>query len=127
MLEGICLEISWMLEAARRLGTQIDEVRIWGGAAKSRLWNQIAADVYGIPAAVTSIPEAGLVGAAICAGVGVGLFSSAQEGARNLVRIEERYEPNPELRAKYEEMFAIYKSAYQALVRVGVFERIAEL
>jgi xylulokinase len=127
MLEGICLEIRWMLEAAQRLGTQIEEVRIWGGAAKSALWNQIAADVYGVPAAKTSIPEAGLVGAAICAGVGVGLFSSAQEGSRAMVRIEERYEPNPGLGAKYDEMFAIYKSAYQALVGAGVFERIAEL
>jgi xylulokinase len=127
MLEGICLEIRWMLEAAKRLGTQIEEVRIWGGAAKSRLWNQIAADVYGVPAAKTSIPEAGLVGAAICAGVGVGLFSSPQEGARSMVRVEERYEPNPGLSAKYDEMFSIYKSAYQALVGAGVFERIAEL
>jgi xylulokinase len=127
MLEGICLEIRWMLESAQKLGPNIAEVRIWGGAAKSRLWNQIAADVYGIPAAKTAISEAGLVGAAICAGVGVGIFGSAQEGARSMVRIEQRYEPNPALRTKYSEMFAIYKTAYQALVGAGIFERIAEL
>ncbi len=127
MLEGICLEIRWMLESAQRLGTKIEEVRIWGGAAKSNLWNQIAADVYGVPAAKTTIPEAGLVGAAICAGVGVGIYKNAQEGAHSIVRIERRYEPNLLLRDRYDEMFAIYKSVYRALFNEKVFERLAAL
>ena len=127
MLEGICLEIRWMLEAAQELGTVVEEVRIWGGGAKSDLWNQIAADVYGIPAARTAIPEAGLVGAAICAGVGVGIFSSAQEGARSMVRVEHRYEPDPGLRSRYDEMFDLYKTTYRLLKDGGVFERLQAL
>jgi len=127
MLEGICLEIRWIIESAEKLGTDIEEVRIWGGAAKSPLWNQIAADVYGVPAAKTEVPDAGLVGAAICAGVGIGMFENAQEGAETMVRIAERYEPDPVNAAKYTEMFAIYKKAYNALVTDGVFEDIASL
>jgi len=127
MLEGICLEIRWALEAAEKLGTRISEVRIWGGAVKSSLWNQIAANVYGVPAARTEISEAGLVGAAICAGVGIKLFTSAQEGVQSMVRIAERYEPDPKLLPRYTEMFAIYKDAYNALVGAGVFDRIAAL
>ncbi len=127
MLEGICLEIRWMLEAAQRLGTSITEVRIWGGAAKSDLWNQIAADVYGVPAARTAVPEAGLVGAAICAGVGVGIFSSAQEGAQAMVRVEHRYEPNPNLHSRYAELFDLYKTVYRLLKEEGIFERLAAL
>ena len=127
MLEGICLEIRWMLEAARKLGTDIEEVRIWGGAAKSDLWNQIAADVYGIPAARTTVPEAGLVGAAILAAVGVGIFSSAQEGARSMVQVERRYEPNPGLRLRYDEMFDLYKTTYRLLKEGGIFERLEAL
>lgn len=127
MMEGICLEIRWMLEAAERLGPRIDEVRIWGGAAKSGLWNQIAADVYGVRAARTAVSEAGLVGAAICAGVGVRLFDSAKAGARQMVRVVERHEPQPALAERYDEMFDIYKDAYCALVDAGVFERIANL
>lgn len=127
MMEGICLEIRWMLEAAERLGPRIEEVRIWGGAAKSGLWNQIAADVYGVRAARTEVSEAGLVGAAICAGVGVGLFDSAQAGVKRMVRVADHYQPHPALTERYDEMVEIYKDAYHALVDAGIFERIAGL
>ena len=127
MLEGVCLEIRWIIEAAEKLGTAIAEVHIWGGAAKSRFWNQIAADVYGVPAARTRVSDAGVVGAAICAGVGVGLFKNAQEGARAMVGIAERYEPNAQASARYKEMFEIYKAAYKALVDAQVFERMSRL
>ncbi len=127
MLEGICLEIRWVLESVENLGTKLSEVRIWGGAAKSPFWNQIAANIYGVPAAKTEISEAGLVGAAICAGVGIKLFNNAQEGAQAMVQLAERYEPDPKLRLRYNEMFAIYKEAYNALVDAGVFDRIAAL
>ncbi len=127
MLEGICLEIRWIMDAAEKLGTAITEVHIWGGAAKSPLWNQIAADVYGVPAAKARVSDAGLVGAAICAGVGVGLFKNAQEGARSMVVIVERYEPNTQASAKYKEMFDIYKAAYKALADASIFERMSTL
>ena len=127
MLEGICLEIRWILEAAKSLGSNIEEIRIWGGAAKSPLWNQIAADVYGIPAVKTTIPDAGLVGAAVCAGLGVGLFHDPVEAADTMVQVEQRYEPNPQLRALYDEMFDLYKTVYQALFDAGVYERLAAL
>jgi xylulokinase len=127
MLEGICLEIRWILESAGGLGTPIEEIRIWGGGAKSSLWNQIAADVYGVPAARTVISEGGLVGAAICAGVGVGIYNDVREGAQALVKVAERYDPNPTTRDRYNEMFDIYKTTYQALVSAGVFERITAL
>jgi xylulokinase len=127
MLEGICLEIRWMLEAAQKLGTKIEEIRIWGGAAKSPVWNQIAADVYGLPAIKTSIHDAGLAGAAICAGLGVGIYTSPKEAAHSIAQIERIYEPNPALKARYDEMFDIYKTIYQALNQAGVYERMAAL
>ena len=127
MLEGICLEIRWIIASAAKLGTDIEEVRIWGGAAKSPLWNQIASDVYGVPAAKPEVADAGLVGAAICAAVGIGTFKDAKEGAQAMVRIGERYEPIADNSAKYDEMFAIYQDSYNALVKADVFERISAL
>lgn len=127
VLEGICLEIRWMLASAREMGTRIEEVRIWGGAARSPLWNQIAADVYGVSAVTMTIREAGLAGAAICAGVGAGLFRDMYEGVDNFARVEQRFEPNPALQARYNEMFDLYQTTYRALVASGVFKRLGAL
>lgn len=126
VMEGICLEIRWMLEEANAIGTKIQEVRIWGGAAKSKLWNQIAADIYGVPVSKTADSEAGLIGAAILAGVGVNLFQSVQEGVQSMVQVSERYDPDPELRSLYDDKFSIYKNAYNALADQGIFEQIAK-
>lgn len=126
-LEGVCLELRWIIDEAKKLGTDIEEVRIWGGAAKSPLWNQIAADIYGVPAAMTEVPDAGLVGAAICAGIGIGMFENAQEGSEAMVRVVDRYEPDSSKAAKYDEIFAIYKDTYAVLVNGKIFERMAAL
>jgi xylulokinase len=124
VLEGVCLELRWIIQAAERLGTPIDEVRIWGGAAKSKLWNQIAADVYGVPAITTETPEAGLLGAAVCAAQGVGIHKNAQEAVEAMVRVAERYQPNPESHDLYNQKYAIYQDFFFTLKKSGIFERL---
>jgi sugar (pentulose or hexulose) kinase len=83
--------------------------------------------VYGLPAVKTTIHEAGLAGAAICAGVGIGLYRDVGEGAENFVRIEKRFEPNPAARSRYDEMFDLYQSIFQTLKDSRVFERLSVL
>ena len=116
-----------MIEAARRSGLKIDEVRIWGGAAKSRFWNQLAADIYGVPAIKMAISEGGLSGAAICAGIGIGLYRDENEGVDHFVQKEERFEPNPALRSRYDEMFDLYQFIYRILMDTSAFGRLAAL
>ncbi len=74
-----------------------------------------------------TIREAGLAGAAICAGVGAGLFRDMYEGVDNFVQVEQRFEPNPALQARYDEMFDLYQTTYRALVATGVFKRLEAL
>ena len=127
MLEGITLELSNIFEAARKLGVTVSEVRVFGGASKSRIWNQISADVYGVPVYTAEVSDTGLIGASICAGVGVGAFANAQEGADAMVKISECYEPDPTTHAKYQEIASIYRDAFAALKDAGIFERMAAL
>jgi xylulokinase len=127
ILEGICLEIRWMLESVVELGENIRGIRIYGGPAKSRLWNQIAADIFGFPVTRMETNQAGLVGAAICAGVGIGCFANAQEGAESMARAVEIIDPNPGVMETYDELFGIYKAAYYSLSSSGVQSRIAQL
>jgi xylulokinase len=127
VLEGICLEIRAMIEAAQQIGVEIDELRIWGGGAKSPLWNQISADVYGLPVVKTAIREGGLAGAAICAGVGIGLYRDIAEGAELFVRTTDRFDPDPNLRNLYDELFGLYQTTYQALLDANTFTRLGDL
>jgi len=127
MLEGITLEVSNIFEAARKLGVTVSEVRVFGGASKSRIWNQISADVYGVPVYTAEVSDTGLIGASICAGVGVGAFANAQEGADAMVNLSECYEPDLSVHSKYQEIASIYRDAFSALKDVGVFEKMAAL
>ena len=127
IMEGVCFEIRWILEAVEMLGRTHDKLHIYGGAAKSRLWNQIAADIYGFPVCRPEVEEAGLVGAAICAGVGTGIFKNARAGARSMIRIVEEYAPRPNLHVLYSEIFEVYKKTYQTFSNAGIFERLASI
>lgn len=62
-------------------GHEADEIIFFGGPSKSDLWSQIVADALGREIKVPYGPEATALGAAICAMVGAGLFSSLEEGA----------------------------------------------
>jgi xylulokinase len=126
-LEGVCLELRAVIESAEKVGAQINEVHVWGGAAKSPFWNQLAADIYGVPVVTTAIGETGMVGAGICAGVGARVFRDAAEGVEAMVRVADRYEPDLSAHARYDELFGIYQSIYHALVQANVWERIAAL
>ena len=125
VMEGITLELSSIVESARETGVQVEEVRVFGGASKSRVWNKISADIYGVPVCTSRVRDAGLIGAAICAAVGIGFFTDAAEGAEAMVNLEERFEPNPHTHAQYTEIAAIYRDAFTALRQAGIFERMA--
>lgn len=127
MMEGITLELSNIFESAKRAGVKVEEVRVFGGASKSRVWNQISADIYGVPVYTAEVHDTGLIGASICAGVGVGVFANAQEGADAMVKLSECYEPDLGVHSRYMEIASIYRDAFGALKDAGVFERMAAL
>jgi len=83
-----------------------------GGAAKGRLWPQIVADVLQIPLKIPVVKEATALGAALLAGVGVGIYPDAPQAAAELVRFERVVEPNPENREVYEEAYRRWQEAY---------------
>ncbi len=92
--------------------------RIAGGAAKSDVWLQIFADVLQLPIEVTACEELGAMGAAMCAGVGIGLFSSFEEAVSRMVRLSRTVEPDPGKKGVYEEKYAAYRRCIDALQAV---------
>jgi xylulokinase len=111
ILESVALEYAVYRKALGRLlpDTPLLELRITGGGEKSALWNQIKADVLGMP--IVQIQEGGgaPMGVAMLAGVGSGVLSGIRESASTWVRLGRRYEPNPDSALHYAQRLEQYE------------------
>jgi xylulokinase len=76
VMEGVVFSLAEGLELMRDLGAQVDQVIASGGGTKDPLWLQLQADVFGMDVRTTQTPEAAAFGAALIAGVGVGVFEN---------------------------------------------------
>jgi xylulokinase len=97
------------------MGVPIREIRALGGGARSQIWKQIEADITGCPVLTTHNEEAATLGAAILAGKAIGLYSSVEEAASQMVQIKARFEPTRENMPVYDEAFGTYVDLYAAL------------
>ena len=115
VLEGVTLNLRVILDAFRAQGTQIDAMRLIGGGASGRVWNQIMADIYGMPVQRLAIlEEATSMGAALAGGVGVGLYSGF-EMSQQMNPIVDTIAPNAQNHARYQAMLPIFDRLYAAL------------
>ncbi len=125
-IEGITLEVRDMLESLVRAGVTFERVHLLGGPTKSPLWNQIQADVYGHPVCTLVNGDAAVTGAAILAGVGVGVFKDASSGVANLVKMQSLYRPDDSSHERYNALYEVYKNLYAALDSGGIYQQIAD-
>ncbi len=126
-VEGITLEQKDIMESLVSNGVTFELARIIGGATNSEVWNQIQADVYGIPCETLKVKDAAVLGAAICAGVGAGIFASVQDGVAQMVHVDKRYMPRQENSAFYMRLYDLYCRAYQSLADGKVFETLHQI
>ena len=107
LLEGVAFMLRRNLETIERTGIPIHEIRSTGGGARSRLWNQIKADVCNRPVVTLANEETGLLGDAILAGVAAGIFPSIEAGCNAMVRVRESLPPGANAEA-YAESYQRY-------------------
>jgi xylulokinase len=119
ILEGLTFELRVNLDLLKEGGVRIHELRAIGGGARSDLWLQLKADITGVPVVVPRIAEAACWGAALLAGVGAGCFASAAEAAEGALRLERRFEPDPERAARYGSRYALYREVYPAVASLS--------
>ena len=127
VMEGVVLEIRDMLEQWTSAGLSVRSLRIGGGATRSRLWNQIQADVYGRPVETLQVGESTVLGAAILGGVGAGVFDTLEEGVAAMVHVAEQVEPDLQCHQRYEELYHAYVQTYEGLNGSGAFDSLARL
>ncbi len=127
IIEGITFETKEILDAIEALGIDIEEIIITGGATKSDLWNQIQADIYGIPCRKLANEQATCLGAAILGSVGAGVYDTLEIAVENMVKFAGVFTPNGDNNKTYNKIFNIYKSAYKSLKEAHVYKDLVEL
>ncbi len=115
ILEGTAFALRHNVEIAREAGMRIDELRSVGGGARSPLWNQIKADVLGLPVTIPERSGGAVFGDAVLALMGAGLVADPAEFVSRVVGVEQRYLPNPDVAAVYDRRYLTYREIYESL------------
>jgi xylulokinase len=120
VLEGVAYSARLLFGPLEQSSARAPRVlRHAGGGARSDVWCQIRADILDREIERVVGFDSGVVGAAILAGVGTGLFGSLQDAAKNLVRAERTFAPDPARRGAYDEGFGRWVELYGRLKGFG--------
>ena len=115
VMEGVTFSLRDGIEIMRELGVPTTDVRATGGGGKSPLWRQMQADIYNAPVSTLAAEEGPAYGAALLAGVGTGHFADVNDAVTRCVRVVATIQPDPAMVAKYNQIYAIYRSMYSHL------------
>jgi xylulokinase len=116
LLEGINYEMMVNLECLNDAGVRVNTLRAVGGGAQSDLWMQIKANIFGRKVETLHVGEAGTLGAAILAGTAIGIYSSYEAAASQLIRIKDEFFPDSRQTAIYREKYEQYKTFSSKLI-----------
>ena len=114
-LEGVAFSLKHNLNVAEKAGATSQRLRAMGGAANSLLWTQIKSDVTGKPIDVPASDTATTWGAAMLAGVAVGLFKDFEEAVGKSVKLRRTHMPASENFDEYNRAFEVYLAIYENL------------
>lgn len=112
IVEGICYGTELIFRTLREYGFQPQQIVACGGPLKSQLWMQMHADVSNLPITFTKEPEAAVLGSAIVAAVGAGIYPNLQEAARFMVHTSHRIEPDQQRHKEYQFYVEKYIATY---------------
>ncbi|MCW5262818.1 xylulokinase [Verminephrobacter eiseniae] len=113
LYEGIAYSLRDCRDVLQARGLGFAVARLTGGGARSALWRQIVADMLDVQVELPTVADASF-GAALLAGVGVGVFASEQDAAK-VVTVAARTRPDPARVALYERGAPIYRDIQAAL------------
>lgn len=114
-IEGVCLQLSLVLESMRTAGLDVDEIRATGGVMRSPLWQQILADALDTPIDLTEGQQGSGFGAAVLGMVALGLIDSIDHAARSAT-VTATVRPNKATAALYGQLRPVYSGIYDGLV-----------
>jgi len=118
ILEGVAYSLKDTFTIFEEMKIPVTRIRLGGGGARSPLWRQIQADVYGRDVEIVEAEEGAAYGAAILAGAGAGAWASVDEACDAVIRTASRVAPSAQGLLTMQQGYGIYRDIYPALHRV---------
>jgi xylulokinase len=115
ILEGVAYSLKDTFVILDEIRVPAQRIRLGGGGARSPLWRQIQADVYGHSVEILEAEEGAAYGAAIFAGVGAGCWTSVDQACDAIVRVANRVSPDRQATATMQQGYQVYRKIYPAL------------
>ena len=114
ILEGVAFSLRDTFTLFGEMNVPVTSMRLGGGGARSPLWRQIQADVYGRAVEIVEAEEGAAYGAALLAGVGAGLWPSVDAACAATVRVASRVSPQHAAVATLNSSYAAFRQIYPA-------------
>jgi xylulokinase len=114
ILEGVAFSLRDTFSIFEEMKLPVRNVRLGGGGARSAVWQQIQADVYGRDVEIVEAEEGAAYGAAILAGVGASVWPSVDDAVSSLVRVAKKVSSRPDVVALMDDQYSSYRRVYSA-------------
>ncbi|MCM3881482.1 MAG: FGGY-family carbohydrate kinase, partial [Vicinamibacterales bacterium] len=115
VMEGVAFSLRDTFAIFDELRVPVERVQLGGGGARSLLWRQIQADIYGRSVETVAADEGAASGAAILAAVGTGIFPNVDAACEALVQTAHTTQPNAAIAAQMNDRYSAYRRVYPAL------------
>lgn len=116
VMEGVVFALRQAYDLLANLGVDARRIVASGGGAQHPLWLRLQADIFDRPIHRTATVEAAAVGAAMLAGIGIGLYRDAVDAVSQVVRWRDDVVfPDPTHVERYRCSYAIYQRLYPSL------------
>ena len=115
VMEGVSYSLRSCLDVIEEVGIDVSDMALCGGGGKSQFWQQMLADIYGMPMKTMASDEGAALGAAILGGCAAGVFANVREGCESIIREKSRTLPDTVRHEEYIRYYDIYRSLYPAL------------
>jgi xylulokinase len=119
ILEGVAFSLRDTFTIFEEMKVPVTTIRLGGGGARSPLWRQIQADVYGRPVETVQAEEGAAYGAAILAGVGAKQWNSVDDACAAVVKTDKCVPPNPADCATMQRQYKAFRAVYPALAQIA--------
>lgn len=116
IMEGVAFSVRHVLDISeQQAGRRADRIHLAGGGIRNTVWNQIKADVLERTVLTTTDPDASVLGAAMLAGLGAGLFHDTADASTAMVRPGAEFTPDHAIQSIYDATYRVYRDMYSAL------------